>query len=400
MYSAPPIVGESQYSQLLAFWGKTIVEYDLIKYNDDNKCNSVTPFFDAGFLYGDSEEEEMELRIGARECELKLNKPYNTLPTLSCNSSVVEKYQNMSSLPCVGDPRVSSSLQALAITNLLAIEHNRICSKFHGKVNRGNYFYATKRKIQKLIKRITYEEWLPAVVGDIDGDRVTLKLAHSHSSVVDISIEFVVMLPQLLYAMAADHVAVGDNMLAYTFEEGMYNNRVLMNRPSQVCNILHGMMLTPLNSVGLHAPEGAPLTTECRVSREFNLTNLLTTGPETELFIQMKLEQHGPRDTDVIGENTRRVLLDTLRNLRDSDSDYISKKSDRTDNLLYSLIHRHCKHIVRSRPRGVHSFDALDLSSDSMSSENNKQKTENIIVIAVSMIVSFFIAIFLAIVFS
>ena len=149
--------------------------------NPRRQLNSITSYIDAGLVYGSTEERASDLRdlsddstgrlrVGiAVDTGGKLSKhllPFVKNFPQACHLPRMEN----SGIPCffAGDVRANEHLGLIALHTLFVREHNRIADELK-RINphwSGETLYQESRKIiGALIQIISYEHWLPKIIG-------------------------------------------------------------------------------------------------------------------------------------------------------------------------------------------------------------------------------------------
>ncbi|CAI4224998.1 unnamed protein product [Auanema sp. JU1783] len=154
--------------------GETSTLFDKVTYRE--QMNVVTSFIDASMVYGSTEEHALELRDRYyNEGLLRYDKisdfnkeymPFERDSAMDCRRNFSE--QNPTRCFLSGDFRANEQ-QALAVMHTIFLrEHNRIARKLK-RINKhwdGDTIYQETRKIVgAMIQHITYNEWLPIVLG-------------------------------------------------------------------------------------------------------------------------------------------------------------------------------------------------------------------------------------------
>ena len=133
------------------------------------QVNEVTSYIDASVIYGSSDERATALRT-FRDGKLKSSIDGRLLP-LNFDGVVND---NMSRLPdnqlfVAGDPRVNEATGLVATQTLFMREHNRLADliKQHdSRLNDEQIYQWARRIVSAEIQKITYEEFLPALMGE------------------------------------------------------------------------------------------------------------------------------------------------------------------------------------------------------------------------------------------
>jgi hypothetical protein len=137
-----------------------------------DQINQITSYLDGSNIYGSSAEEQHELRLMAKGklkyTDLHIRKPL--LPPLSPLASAEECRIRTPNLHCfhAGDHRVNEQPGLATMHTLWLREHNRVALKFselnpHWSDDRT--FLETRRFIGAVMQHITYNEWLPIILG-------------------------------------------------------------------------------------------------------------------------------------------------------------------------------------------------------------------------------------------
>lgn len=132
--------------------------------------NEITSWIDGSMVYGSSEERALALRIGTDSPYLKTSEnnllPFNEDSLTNANGFI----QDPTALFLAGDIRANEQLALATMHTLFVREHNRIAEILEDDFPANTpdeIFEATRRLLVAKIQIITYEEWLPALVGDV-----------------------------------------------------------------------------------------------------------------------------------------------------------------------------------------------------------------------------------------
>jgi len=127
---------------------------------DDSGCresdNHISPRIDAGTIYGDSFNSDLGLRETAESCRLRTSQG-NLLPVNEAGTEFVS-----------GDIRNSENSLLTTLHTLFMREHNRLCGILEERVpgwSENERFWKARDIVMSKIQRITFEEWLPALLG-------------------------------------------------------------------------------------------------------------------------------------------------------------------------------------------------------------------------------------------
>jgi len=137
-----------------------------------DQLNQITSYIDASNIYGSTAEEQHSLRLmkkgKLKYTDLHIRKPL--LPALSPEHAEEECRSRTPNLHCfkAGDDRVNEQPGLATLHTLWLREHNRVAIKL-GKINPhwsdDRIFLETRKFIGGVMQHITYNEWLPIVLG-------------------------------------------------------------------------------------------------------------------------------------------------------------------------------------------------------------------------------------------
>ena len=134
--------------------------------------NQVTSHLDASSIYGSTAEEQHELRLmfkgKLKYTDLHIRKPL--LPPLEANTAAEMCRISTPNLHCfhAGDGRVNEQPGLATIHTLWLREHNRVAltlANLNPHWSDDRVFLETRRYIGAVIQHITYNEWLPIILG-------------------------------------------------------------------------------------------------------------------------------------------------------------------------------------------------------------------------------------------
>jgi hypothetical protein len=136
--------------------------------NPREQENEITSWIDGSNIYGSDEERVMALRVGPDSPFLKVSAgnllPFNEDNIANANGFVTDP----TSLFVAGDVRVNEQVGLAAMHTLFVREHNRLANVLQ-KTMRGasaeEVFQATRRLVVAELQIITYDEFLPALIG-------------------------------------------------------------------------------------------------------------------------------------------------------------------------------------------------------------------------------------------
>ena len=132
---------------------------------DRQQINDVTSYLDGSMIYGTSATQTTALRT-MTDGKLKMG-VNNSLPLDT--SSIACPPENCSWY-LAGDMRVNENNELTAMHTLWVREHNRVAAILHThqrKWNEERLFQETRKVIVAMIQKITYEDYLPALLGQI-----------------------------------------------------------------------------------------------------------------------------------------------------------------------------------------------------------------------------------------
>ena len=136
--------------------------------NPREQENEITSYIDASMIYGSSDERNTTLRVGADSPLLKTSSnnllPFNVDNLTNASGFVTDT----STLFLAGDVRVNEQLNLTVMHTLWMREHNRIATLLLQQNNGASVeeiYQAARRLVIAEIQKITYEEYLPALLG-------------------------------------------------------------------------------------------------------------------------------------------------------------------------------------------------------------------------------------------
>ena len=132
--------------------------------------NSQTSWFDASFVYGQSNIKSINLRT-FKNGRMKTD-TNNLLPTVAqTNVSMANpKHLPPTVLRACGDVRCNESPILLSVHTIFVREHNRLAGWFAQKypyMSDEEIFTRVRGLVAKIQQKLLYEEWLPAVTGRV-----------------------------------------------------------------------------------------------------------------------------------------------------------------------------------------------------------------------------------------
>ncbi len=136
--------------------------------NPREQVNEITSWLDGSMVYGSSDERAAALRTNDGTGRLKTSAgdllPYNTSLLPNANEGPIDP----AALFLAGDVRSNEQLGLTSMHTLFVREHNRWADQIRRSrpwFSGDDVFYAARRMVIAEIQIITYEEFLPALIG-------------------------------------------------------------------------------------------------------------------------------------------------------------------------------------------------------------------------------------------
>ncbi|CAL2049394.1 unnamed protein product [Caenorhabditis brenneri] len=161
--------------------GETSPIFQRVTYRD--QLNLLTSYLDASGIYGNSEEQALELRDlysdhGLLRFDIVsgANKPYMPFEKDS-DMDCRRNYSRENPIKCflAGDIRANEQLGLMSMHTIFLREHNRIASRLL-EVNENwdgeTIFQETRKIIGAILQHITYNDWLPKILGKATYDTI------------------------------------------------------------------------------------------------------------------------------------------------------------------------------------------------------------------------------------
>jgi hypothetical protein len=130
--------------------------------------NEITSWIDASMVYGSSAERAAALRVGPDSPLLATSSgnllPFNTASLTNANGPVPDP----TTLFLAGDIRANEQIGLASMHTLFVREHNRMAQLLRERdpdASAESIFQATRRLVSAQIQIITYNEFLPALIG-------------------------------------------------------------------------------------------------------------------------------------------------------------------------------------------------------------------------------------------
>ncbi len=137
--------------------------------NPREQENEITSWIDGSMIYGSSDERNSALRVG-KNSPLLATSGDNLLPLNVNNLTNASGFvRDTTSLFLAGDIRANETAMLSAMHTLWVREHNRIANALQARKPRANaddIFESTRRIVIAEIQKITYQEYLPALLGN------------------------------------------------------------------------------------------------------------------------------------------------------------------------------------------------------------------------------------------
>eukprot|EP00755_Sulcionema_specki_P016457 Sspe_Gene.62055::Locus_34637_Transcript_1_1_Confidence_1.000_Length_4962::g.62055::m.62055/K19511/PXDN, VPO1; peroxidase len=234
--------------------GDRVMPFDRTLEVNGEPVNMISSFLDGGMLYGSSAEWASALRSkgGRLETDVLGGPPLNN-DQLAMGTNGLDTPR--SQRKC-GDVRCNITPQLLSLYTVFIREHNaRVAnlSRAHPQWDDDTLYHEARRWVVALMQRITYHEYLPALLGE------PLPQYSGYNSSVDPSVsnEFAAAIFRYGHSEINDEVLRVDeewdeslkgHLLLHTC---FHNPQVSLDRPSGAESILRGMMLKKQRAVDL-----------------------------------------------------------------------------------------------------------------------------------------------------
>ncbi len=212
------------------------------------QVNDVTSYIDASNVYGSDTSRAQALRTMSGG---KLKMSINGLLPLNNDPNGIQPNDNNGPVPdqelfLAGDVRANEQPGLTAMHTIFSREHNRLADliAIHNPTATDEQIYQTARKIVGAeMQAITYNEFLPALMGDLSPNPRTLKYRTS----VDASItqSFAHALFRFGHSMGSSTLKLvnsdGSVETPLALRDGFFNPNFLKNDPDNVDRILYGL---------------------------------------------------------------------------------------------------------------------------------------------------------------
>ncbi|XP_052058105.1 peroxidase-like protein 3 [Mytilus californianus] len=231
--------GDERFSNCLNFVRSAAATSSTTKgcLNDRREqINELTAFIDGGMLYGSSDDELSLLKDQTNTYLLKTKEPGNLLPTGPSFCLITDDQEN-DYCQHAGDTRVNVIPTLGAVHTLLVREHNRIAEgikNLNRQWSNDKVFDETRKIMGAIIQHITYNEWLPIVVGDQHMNQYNLKSSErGHVSSYDPNLD-----PSIRNSFAAAALRYAHSLIMPTqaYLDKTYRNEESFSLESQQLN--------------------------------------------------------------------------------------------------------------------------------------------------------------------
>ncbi len=175
------------------------------------QVNDITSYLDGSMIYGSDEARALALRTlsgGLMKTSAGGLLPFNTLGLPNANDT--HQFPD-DQLFLAGDVRANENIELTSIQTLFVREHNRLATQIaqqHPSWNDEQIYQRARRLVIGEVQAITYNEFLPALIGDGALSRYTGYKSGVNASV---STEFSTAAFRLGHSMLADDVEFLDN---------------------------------------------------------------------------------------------------------------------------------------------------------------------------------------------
>ncbi|MBM2577019.1 Hint domain-containing protein [Jannaschia sp. Os4] len=177
--------------------------------------NAISWQIDGSMVYGSNEGREADLRAfegGRLRMDEDPNSMFGLLPTATPDVVMAGDTEGEDAVFLAGDVRANENPNLLSLHTLMAREHNHWAERLaeaHPDWDDEQLFQGARQIVEFQIQKITYEEWLPLLVGNAVGDPEGL--AHDPDAVGEVALEFSTAAFRFGHTMVADHLLrVGD----------------------------------------------------------------------------------------------------------------------------------------------------------------------------------------------
>lgn len=134
--------------------------------NPRRQVNGQTHFIDASVIYGATTARMMQLRLFSGG--LLLEDPVNGAPLNARGAPMAGPFRNDAQQRLTGDPRGNVNPGLLALQGLFVLEHNRwarLIARKNPTWGDERLFQEARKRVRAIIQAITYNEYLPILLG-------------------------------------------------------------------------------------------------------------------------------------------------------------------------------------------------------------------------------------------
>lgn len=279
--------------------------------NPRQQENEITAWIDGSMIYGSSDARAAALRLSESSPYLATSDgnllPFNTSSQTNANAFGVDDDQ----LFLAGDVRANEQLRLAVMHTLWVREHNRIAAiledDFPG-ANGEDIFQAARRLVVAKIQKITYEEYLPALIGS---DAISNYKAYDNTVNPGMFNEFSVaayryghsLVNENLLRLDADGNAIAAGHLS--LKDSFFSAPSLLTETNSLNPILRGM--------------AKQLSQKLDTKVNNNLRNFLFGNPGQGGFDLVSLNIQRGRDHGVPSYNDMRLALGLTQKLSFAD---------------------------------------------------------------------------------
>ena len=211
--------------------------------------NEITSWIDGSMIYGSDDDRAERLRNSANRAFLAVSAgnllPFNTQNLTNANGPVADS----TSLFLAGDVRANEQAGLTAMHTLWVREHNRLAGRLEDEnpsASADRIFEAARRLVIAKIQKITYDEYLPALLGD---DAIPDYRSYNSSINPTVYNEFSAAAYRLGHSMVSDNVllvgSTGEELPQSPLElrDAFFTAPQLFSEEGGIASILRGLAL-------------------------------------------------------------------------------------------------------------------------------------------------------------
>jgi peroxidase len=212
--------------------------------------NQLTAFLDASMVYGSDVERAAALRTFS-DGKLKTSDgnlmPFN-VDGLPNGGSVGSPANNFLG----GDVRVNENVVLTSIHTLFVREHNRLADIFNERypmADDESVYQLVRKVIMAEIQKITYDEFLPALLGEHAPSGVQIE--YNPNLIPTVAIEFSTALFRVGHTLLSTEIMVGDDddQETISLKSAFANVPFIRNKPENVGRLLLGLSVQPCQEI-------------------------------------------------------------------------------------------------------------------------------------------------------